>query len=182
MKSRLYRRHFTVSVGTASQDVVPPNPSRFALMLSVAAPNDTPLISDGTLTSGADTSTTGVKSSYVVPAGVQARLKSATMFETTGTTVVSRLQIVRGGTTYNLATITNNGSWIGDIPLQAGDTVQWNVTTAVALSVTDYTINVDRERVPARVTVNLVEAAVLGSGIDIIAGNVPVVLSRNEHG
>src|SRR5262249_16695499 len=139
-------------------------------------------VSDNTFTSGANTATTGVKSSYTVPAGVQAELESATAFETTGTAVVSALQIVRGATTVNLTSATTAGTFAGAVPLQAGDVVQWNGTTAVAASVTDYTINVRRERVPARVTVTFRQVAVLDSGHNIYAGTLPWTLLDEEYG
>lgn len=177
------RRHQSFPIiGASDSPLIGPNPARRALLIGSPVPTDTGAVSDSTLTSAADTSTTGVKSSYTVPAGVQATLRAATMDETMGTTVVAALQIHRGATVIALARFTKVGQWTAPVPLQAGDIVEWNVVTAVALSVTDFTIFVDRERVPLRVTLSFVGAAVLDVGINIYSGTLPLYLHDDMIG
>jgi hypothetical protein len=170
------------SVGTSDTKLVGPNTKRRALLIGAPIPTDTPVVNDSTLTSGADTSTTGVKSSYTVPAGVQATLLSATMNETTGTTVVAQLQIHRGATVIALQIFTKVGVYSAPADLQAGDIIEWNVTTAVALSVTDFTIFASRERVPPRVTLSFVGAPTAEQGLTLSPGTLPLYLHDDHIG
>lgn len=168
--------------GAGSSQLVGPNAKRRAIIVSAPLPTDTPFVNEGTASSAVDTSTTGIKSTYTVPAGVQAMLTSAFMFETTGTTAIAALQLVRAATTFNLAQFTGFGTVSANVPLQAGDVIQWRVTTAIALSVTDFTINVQRERVPRRITLSTNAAAALDVGITVYQGTLPLYLHDDMIG
>lgn len=182
MKSRLYRQQRMVSVGVASQQIAGPNPSRFSLHLQVPMGPDTPYTTTGAIGHAVSTAAAGVAQSFVVPAGVQAYLDSASAFQTAAGAVTLALQIVRGGVTITLQQFTPNGVFTGEIPLQAGDTVQWNVIVNVAATASDLSINIRQEKVPGRVTINLAEAAVLDQGIEVQAGSLPVIFTRAEFG
>lgn len=91
---------------------------------------------------GLSGATTGIKQSFQVPAGSVGVLRSATYFPTVGAPTVN-LQIVRGANTINLENGTVQVTVNSQVDLQALDTVQWNVTTAVAASTFDATISVD---------------------------------------
>ena len=87
-----------------------------------------------TLDNGA-TDSTGVKLSYTVPAGKTARLLSAGWFNNSGTPTV-RLEIVRGAATIIQRQDTTSYREAIETALQAGDTIQFNVTVAGAASST----------------------------------------------
>lgn len=115
-------------------------------------------------------------SSFTVPAGQQGTLQSATFFETTGTTVVCALQVVRAATTFNLIKGTANAVFTGPFPLQAGDVVQWNVTTAVAATFADFSIGVVLDQPSQRVTLDLFGKAIIDQGITLHPGSTPLYL------
>ena len=172
----IFRDQRIVTPGTTDTLFLGSNPRRRMLIISCPAPTATPNTSDNTLVFGASTATTGIKATYTVPAGVQAELTSATFAETALTGAVSALQIVRGGVTYTLASYTTLGQFGGPVPLQSGDVVQWNVTTLVAVSTADYSINVRRQNVPAFASISFIGPAVLGEGLNLYAGGPPCVL------
>ena len=84
--------------------------------------------------------TVGVKLSYVVPAGRQAELTWASAQNFTGAPTVA-IQAIVGGTTVTLGSAAGPESFSGLIALNAGDTVQLNVTALVAASVFDGVIS-----------------------------------------
>jgi hypothetical protein len=178
----LQRDQRTVTVGTTDVVLLGPNVKRRALLIGAPIPPDTQSVNEGTLTSAADTSTTGVKSTYTVPAGVQAVLTSATMFGTTGSTQVAALQLVRGATTVNLFSATGAGTWTGVVPLQTGDVINWRCTTAVGASVTDFSINVQRDRLNTRITISLIGTAVAEQGLTLSPGTLPLYLHEDHIG
>src|SRR5215469_1250185 len=79
---------------------------------------------------GQSTAATGVKLSYVVPASKVARLNWASCLVVTGTLEIVNLQVIVGGTTINITIPAAGASSTnaGNIWLNTGDTVQWNVT------------------------------------------------------
>jgi hypothetical protein len=172
----IFRDQRLVNVGTTDGVFMGSNPRRRMLIISCPVPTDQAVVADNTLVAAASTATTGVKASYTVPAGVQAELESATVFSDAVAGVVSALQLVRAATTFNLASYTTNGQFLGPVPLQAGDVIQWNCTTSQAVSTSDYSINVRRNNVPARVSISFIGPAKLDEGINLYAGGPPVVL------
>lgn len=171
-----------VSVATSSTQLLGPNLNRFGIIVSAPVPAIGVIVSDGTMTKDADTSSIGAKSTYTVPAGVQAYLTSASAFSTAVGGQVSALQIVRGATTINITAVTTSGSWQGRIPLQAADVVRWNVTGAAALSTSDYLIAIERDRSGQRVTLSFGGPAVLDQGVNLYAGMDPLVLCYDQLG
>ena len=178
---QLRNQTFTV-LGQTSKQIAGPNMRRKKILISSPPTLINPETNTGASAFHVDTSVGGIKVTYTVPAGVQATLQSATVGETTGTTVVSALQLVRGGNTLLLASFTGSGSFGAATPLQAGDVVQWNVTTAVALSFCDYTLNVVQDAANARITISFSGDAVLDQGITINPGQLPLDLSSEMYG
>jgi hypothetical protein len=169
------------AVGQTSITIAGPNSRRKALIISSPKAFDDEQQNQSVVAGAVDTSTTGVKASYTVPAGQQAVLLSATFIETTGTGVVANVQVVRGATTYNLASYTTAG-YFGGFALLAGDVVQWNVTTAVAASVSDFTLSVGLDQLSPRVTISFTNPAVIDQGITLNPGTAPLQLSSVEYG
>lgn len=172
----IFRDQRRISVGTTDGLFMGSNPRRRMLIISCPVPTDQPVVADNTLVAAASTATTGVKATYTVPAGVQAELESATMFTDAVAGAIAALQIVRAAVTFNLVAYTSNGQFLGPVPLQAGDIVQWNVTTTAIAGTADFSINVRRNNVPSRVSISFIGPAVLDEGINLYAGNEPVVL------
>lgn len=182
MLKGLRRDARSVSVATASTILAGPNLNRYALLIGCPPPAVGAIVSDGTLTSNADTSSTGVKSTYTVPAGAQAYLTSATANSTAVGGQTSALQLVRGATVIKVTEIFTGGTVALRIPLQAADVVRWNVTGAVALSTSDYLIAIERDIAETRVTLALAGPAVLDAGINLYAGGPPVLLCYDQLG
>lgn len=89
-----------------------------------------------TVALAASCTTTGVKASYVVPAGRQARVTSMrTLNPVAGPTVA--LQCIVGGVTITLATGITAQSFSDTFYLNAGDTIQANCTVLQAASSID---------------------------------------------
>lgn len=170
-----------VTLSQSSKQLVGPNTRRKALIITAPSSPTDEANSTSTINGAVDTSTTGVKSNYTVPAGQLATLLGATFVETTGTGVVARVQVVRSGTTINLATFTTSG-YYGGFALLAGDVVQWNVTTAVGASVSDFTLSVAPEQLNGRVTISFIGPAVVDQGINLAPGGMPLVLSAEHYG
>jgi hypothetical protein len=171
----------STSVGTSSTQILGPNPGRLALIISAPQPVQDVQTQEDVLAGAVSTAAIGVKASFTVPAGVQATLQSATMVETTGTTVVAALQLVRAATTFNLISFTAAGTYNANLVLQAGDKIQWNVTTAVAASVCDFTIFISQDSPLQRVTVMFGDVATLDGGLDIYPGQAPLYLDATEY-
>jgi hypothetical protein len=174
------QRVFTI--GTSDSQIAGPNLRRRALLIGAPLPLSAPTKADGALSAGADSSVAGPYAVYTVAAGAVATLVSATMFETTGTTVVAALQLIRGATTINLGSVTKAGTISLSLPLLAGDVVQWLVTTTVALSVTDFSVNVSLAQAGPRVTVSFLGQAVLDQGLTLYAGTLPLYLHDEYFG
>ena len=172
----IFRDQRIVTPGTVDTPFLGSNPRRRMLIISCPAPADQPYASDNSLVATVATATVGVKASYTVPAGVSALLTSATVLSDAVAGVVSALQLVRAAVTYNLASYTSNGQFVGQIPLQAGDVIQWNVTTPQVASTSDYSINIERNNVPAYASISFIGPAVLGEGLNLYAGGPPCVL------
>lgn len=172
----IFRDQRIINPTTSDGPFMGSNGRRRMLIISCPAPVDTPYTSDNSLANNVSTATLGIKLTYTVPAGVQATLTSATVAADVGTGVVSNLQLVRGAQTYNLAQYTTQGQFLGNLPLQAGDVIQWFVLTPIAASSSDFTINVQRNVVPGYVSVSFKGPAVLGEGLNLYAGGTPVIL------
>ena len=172
----IFRDQRIISPTTSDGPFMGSNPRRRMLIISCPPPVDTPFVSDNTLVNAITTATGGLKANYTVPAGVQAELVSATFFQDITTGVIANLQLVRSLVTYNLAGYTTAGQFIGNVPLQAGDQINWNVITPIATSTSDFTINVQRNVVPGFVSLSFKGAAVLGEGLNLYAGNPPCLL------
>lgn len=173
------QRYHTLS--QTSKQILGPNTRRHVIVIT-APPSlpDEQTYSNG-LAPAVDTSTTGIKLAYTVPVGQQGLLLSATFVETTGTGVVAALQVVRGVTTYTIYSATTLG-YFGGFALQPGDTVQWNVTTAVASSVSDFTISAGQDQASQRITISFIGPAVVDQGINLQPGTLPLVLSEDQWG
>jgi hypothetical protein len=176
------RNQGNVAITTSSTQLVGPNPRRKALIISAPQPLTDSEKNASVLVKGADTSTTGVKASYTVPAASTATLVFASLNETTGTTVVAALELKRGANVYQLTSFTAVGTFEGTVPLSAGDIVQWDVTTAVALSVTDFVLAVELDQLDQYITVVLGSPAVLDGGVDIYPGASPLYLDFDTLG
>ena len=168
-------------LGQSSIQIAGPNSRRKALIITAPPSLVDEQLNVGAVNGAVDTSTTGVKSSYTVPAGQQAVLLVATFQETTGTGVVAAIQVVRGATTYNLASFTTAG-YFGGFALIAGDKVQWNVTTAVAASVSDFTISVGLDQLSQRITISFTTPAVIDQGLNLAPGTLPLQLVSEVYG
>src|SRR5579863_4464934 len=168
------QRYYTLT--QTSQQILPPNVLRKGVIFSTPPDFEDDQLNVGAVNGAVDTSTAGVKSSYTVPAGQQGALLSATFLETTGTGVVAAAQVVRGATTYNLASYTTAG-YYGGFSLIAGDKVQWNVTTAVAASVSDFTLSVALDQLNQRITISFISPVVLDQGIDLHVNTSPLQLT-----
>ena len=155
---------------------------RETLLISSPAQDVNSGVNQGTLTSAADTSTTGVKSSYTVPNNVQGVLTYASAFVIAGTPPTMALQVVRGATTITLESGTLSVDVTPGFPLQAGDVVRWNVTAAGAGSTADFSIGVTLDRDSLRTTISFLGAAVLDSGINIYPGTRPLLLGERDLG
>lgn len=178
----LLRDQSSPTITNADSKLIGPNEKRVALIISSPVPLNSGSVDDTVLTSAASTTTTGVKSTYTVPAGVQATLVSASFLQISGVAgVICALQIIRGAT-ITVVQFTNSGTFLGSIPLIAGDVVQWNCTTLVNPSTSDFTIGIIRERGPARITLNVQGPAVLDAGINLYAGNAPLYLTAQRLG
>jgi hypothetical protein len=108
----------------------------------VATPNKpvVPVLVHTEKASAIAVSTTGIKLSYVVPAGRVSKLLDASWFLVAGAAPTIALQVILGG-----VTITINSFTVGSQPsfscwLASGDTVQWNVTTLGAAGTADLTL------------------------------------------
>lgn len=179
---KLFRDQRTVTVGTSDIILVGPQRKRVGTIIGspkIEGAND---LSTRTFTSAASTASTGIKSTLAVPAGQTVTLIGATMLGTTGTTQVCALQVVEGGTTFNLAQFTGSGTFNTPIIVPGGDTIQWNCTTAIAASVTDFTISIARPTDVIRVTLSFVGVAVLDNGLQLHAGNPPIMLTEEFLG
>lgn len=178
----MMRAQITTTVGTSAIQIAGPNPRRWGLLIDSPPIVPDPGAAQTKLVSAASTATTGVKQSFVVPAGQQAVLTSAGTVETTGTGVVSSLQIVRAATTFNLAQVTTTGVLTTTIPLLAGDTIQWNVTTAIAAAVNDYWLGIALDVGTSRVTISFLEGVTLDNGLNLYPGTLPLVLLYPDYG
>lgn len=88
----------------------------------------------------ASVATTGVKLSYVCPAGRVCKVLDASIFLTAGAAPTIALQAILGGVTVTLQNFTTNADPNTTVWLAAGDTIQWNVTVAGAAGTADLTI------------------------------------------
>lgn len=182
MPEHMLRSQTTVTVGTTSTQIAGPNPRRKGLVIGCPPIQPDPGSASTKLASSASTATTGVKLSFTVPAGQQATLTGAGVVETTGTGVISNLQVVRAATTFNLGTVTTTGTILATVPLQAGDVVQWNVTTAIAASVSDFWLGLTIDVGTTRLTVSLSDVAVLDNGFNLYPGTLPFTMWHHEYG
>lgn len=101
-----------------------------------------PAVRRSPVVDGVDTTTTGVKLSYTVPAGGSAKLLSASWFNNAGTPTV-KLQILRGAATIVLR--QDAASFRESIPttLLDGDVVQLNVTVGGTTSNADAQLSIE---------------------------------------
>lgn len=178
----MLRQQTTVTVGTSSTQIAGPNPRRKGLVIGAPPVQADPGSAQTVIAHAVDTSTTGVKLSYTVPAGQSAVMTSAYMNETTGTTVIATLELKRGATVLGLQAITKNGVINGPIPLQAGDIIQWDVTFAVAASITEFAIGVSLDVGTTRITIGLWDTVVLDQGINLYPGTLPFAMWHHEYG
>jgi hypothetical protein len=174
----------TVPAGAVSFQIAGPNPSRYALVLSCPPASDNPEANSSVYVAQISTAAGGAKATYTVPAGVQAVLTSASFFQSAGVAgVICLLQITRAANTTNIIQPTNSGSYVGAIPLSAGDTVTWFCTTAVAASTSDFTIGITQDNVLNRVTVGFNrQPVVLDQGVNLYAGQTPLILLYDHIG
>jgi hypothetical protein len=146
-----------------------------------------PAVTDESLNTGAtagavSTAAGGIKLTFTLPAGQQGVLDGATFAETTGTGVIAALQLVRAAVTFTLASFTTQGSLAGPIALQPGDTVQWNVTTPIGASVSDFTLAVALDQGSQRITISFTNPAVPDQGIILNPGQLPLELMEAGYG
>lgn len=179
--SRLRDQRF-VALGQTSVQLVGPNMRRKSVIISAPPALPDEQTNTGAFGSAVDTSTTGAKTNYTLPAGQQGILAGATFAETTGTGVVAALQVVRASVTYTLASYTTSGQYSGAFVLQAGDKVQWNVTTAIGASASDFTLSVALDQLSQRVTISFIGPAVVDQGINLAPGGMPLTLSAENIG
>ena len=178
----LYRDQQTKTIGTSAGQLAGSNPRRWAFWVSVnGATNETPVAST-VIASLADTSTTGVKLSYTVPTGKVAIINSASKVNRTGTGIIAQLEIIVGGTTIRVFPVTNSDVYTGNITLKAGDSIQWNVTTAIAGSTNDFSISVSEYNLETRVSLSFSGTAVLDQGITVYSGSDPLLIMYDHIG
>lgn len=79
----------------------------------------------------------GVKLNYVVPANHVSKLVFAGYILDAGAAAVIALQMIVEEGTITLASLAAAGVFTGTIWLDAGDTIQWNVTTLGAAGTAD---------------------------------------------
>lgn len=166
----------TVSVGTSSTQLLGPNPRRKGVVIAVNGDLLGNQANATQVASVVDTSTTGIKQSITLPGTQSGLCNGASAFSVAVSGVVSRLQLVRSAVTYTVMSVSTSGTYVGSLPLSAGDTLQWNVTTAQPASTTDYTISIVRQTLSSRVTISVNSPAVLDQGINVVTGADPLVL------
>jgi hypothetical protein len=179
---RYKRDQRTVTVTTSGVQIAGSNPRRKKLILSAPAYDVASGLNQGAVGSGLNGAATGVRLSYTVPASVQATGLSATLANITGGAPTVSLQIVRGATTYFLGSFTTQQQLNLPVPLQAGDVIQWNVTTAVGGSTFDATLGVQLDPHSLRITVSALAIPTLDSGLNIYPGLTPQYLDADIMG
>lgn len=178
----LYRDQSVVSVGTSDTKLLGPNPRRWAVIISSPVAFRELYTSKTVINRQVDTTTLGVKSSYVAPANTEARSVFRSVFNTAGTFGTVQLQLVRGGNTSVITSLTASGTQQGEIDLQPGDTIQWNQTVVSAAGIADFIISVMEQQAQGRITLSFQSAAVLDSGIDLYPGTQPLILLYDHVG
>src|SRR5215469_3985809 len=122
----LYRQLSKVSVTSSDGLLIAANPRRVSLIVSSPAPIGDGSVPNNQKAGAVSTATTGAKLSYTVPAGKYANVLTASFYETTGTTVVAKLEATIGGTTLGFQDFTRQGYINTNLLLAAGDSVDWN--------------------------------------------------------
>lgn len=176
------RAQYAVTVTSGGVLLLAANPGRIGCIIS--SPNiDGGTTSNNTqLASAQSTATTGVKQSFTIPGGSTYTLTAAGTTETTATGVVSNLQLVRSSVTYNLGTVTTTGVIAGPVPLNSGDILQWNVTTAIATAVNDYWLGLSSIGVTNRVTLGFNNPAAIDQGPVLYPLGPPLILWKDVVG
>jgi hypothetical protein len=175
---------YTVDVDTAGVQLCGPNEGRRGLVVSMQSADWMESFAETPLARNVDTSTTGIKLSYTVPNSFHGKLYAGSVFSNTGSAIVSALQMVRSGLTYNLGTVAGSGIVTPTVVLKGSDTVQWNVTTAIGASTADFMLSLEDRNNAGTVTLTLkpVVSADQDHYIQIQSGNLPLVLTREVIG
>lgn len=172
----------TVSVGTTSQVLLPPNSGRVGLVLFAPAIDLETWQSASTQVAGADTNSTGNKLTYTCPSNRRAKVVTMAWSIIGGTPTVVWQNVI-GGVTANVFTLTAHDARKVDIPLLAGETVSWRCTAAGGAGSTASFLIAAEEQISATgYTVSFAPTAVLGAGINVNPGDPPLILSPEWFG
>jgi len=164
-------------VGTVASEILGPNPRRRAVLIGAPVPNPSNQASATVIAQAADTSATGVVLSYTVPAGQSAIVTGVSMIQSAGSSAVLTMQLVRGATTIDMGSMGLLAELSLGWAVDAGDTVQANVTTADAGSTADLGIYISVTQAVPRVTLSFVNSPTLDVGVNLYAGNRPLFLA-----
>lgn len=182
LKSRLSRQQFNVSLTTSSQRLLSSNPKRHALIVSAPLTYEGASNTQSLLANAVNTAATGIKQSFTVPAGQVAILQGATAFLDGGTAPTVALQVVRSAATTTIFGGVAPQTFVGNVQLLAGDTVQWNVTAAGVGSTCDFSLSLLVSQPTGRATLGFQGAAILDQGITIHQGSQPLILLDDHVG
>src|SRR5271165_6523711 len=173
----LSREQTSIALAVSDKVLTGSHDRRWAVILGLSGPQSLNGVPTNVQNQNTSTATTGIKCTFQVPVGCNGTLKSASFFETTGTLVVAALQInpAGAGGIATIAQYTTSGAWIGDIPLQSQDIISWNVTTAIASSVSDFRLNMISAAENYRATVSFKGVAVIDQGFTLYPGQDPQI-------
>ena len=158
------------------------NPNRIGCIISAPNQDYGAQLSQSQFVHLADTSITGTKISYTVPAGVSASLRSAGQNVGGNVAVVSNVFLTRAGVTYTLAQLSSTSSSTVEMPLTAGDIVGISVSTVIPASVTDFWLGIIQTGSINRLMLSFNSTFATDQSINLYPGNRPLILWRDVVG
>lgn len=182
MLRELHRAQTSTALSTSDAQIAGPNPRRYALIIDAPPLNVSGQLAKGVTASTVDVSTTGIKLTYTVGAGVQGYLLSVSWTLTAGAAPTIALELKRGATTFKLILAVVQGVTSVPMSLLAGDKIQLDVTTGGVAGTADMTINASEDQLGGQVTVSFTGPAVLNNGHNLYPGGSPLILTHDHIG
>jgi hypothetical protein len=178
---KLVRNDIRATIGNIDTLAIAENPRRRGLIIGAPLGSGAGPVNGGNGGHNVSTAATGVALSYTVPAGKYAVLGFASAVLTAGTAPTIQLQSTDGGAT-EIAILASNANIYQNlnVTLAAGQTVQWNVTTAGALSTMDLLITSVEYGVPSRVSMRFGNPAVLDQDMTLYGDSKPFEIMHDE--
>ena len=180
---RLGLNPFSIVADTGDDRLLSANPRRWAILLrSVRSGLESPF-SRSVNAISVDTSIAGVKLSFTSPAGFSSTVRAMTFFQRILATVVVDFEAKISGVVSKIAQFTAKGIFQGPLVLAPLDLVQFNVTTPIATSTSDFTIFGDSLVQTDAYTVSFGgQPAVTDKSLIITPGAAPTILTQMDFG